>query len=73
MKNILEEFWVENQRKIIWRQFVPYLCYLITSVWFMVLALQEREADENMPGGLIFILGIIILVQWLFQAYNELR
>ena len=47
VNNILEEFWRSNQKKIIRRQFVPYLCYLLTSVFFMSMALRERDPDEN--------------------------
>lgn len=41
----LEEFWEENQSRIIWRQFIPYLTYLLTTIAFFSIALKDTDGD----------------------------
>ena len=43
MTNLLEEFWKKDQRKIIYRQFIPFLFYLTLSMSYYYYGLMNRD------------------------------
>ena len=49
MQNLLEEFWKADQKKIIRRQFIPFIFYLIFSCAYFYYGL--RTSHWNPPAG----------------------
>ena len=71
---LLDQFWSEQQKKIVRWQFYPYIVYAFVAIFFMVLSLRDDVVTvKGEREELIFIiLGSITLVLWANQVKNEI-
>lgn len=70
---ILDEFWEENYFKIFWYQFIPYVSYCISAIYYMKLGLEpEMKMDDPKDPRFMLGLAILTLILWTYIIYNEL-
>ena len=71
---LLDQFWSEQQKRIVRWQFYPYMIYAFVSIFFMVLSLsQDIVTVKDDREELIFIImGSTVLVLWANQVKNEI-
>ena len=68
VKTLLDVFWNENENKILWKIFVPYILYLAITLCYMVHIVNEHTREEQ---GYWFYLGIINMINVSFQIFVE--
>ena len=73
MNGMLTHFWPDIQEKIFWRQFLPFVMYMLTSVLFMYYALRPNpESVDPMAIGPFEIgMAVLTLLCLLYAVRNE--
>lgn len=73
IKRIFDEFWGKWQLIIIWRELVPYLGYLVVSIYYIKVTLEPDELGDSYKPAFILCLGIVNSGLWLYQLVNEVK
>jgi len=73
---LLNQFWPQAQRSIVIRQFLPYVLFICSSVYYMHL--QLRDDDQGLgadwTNGIIAkkVLGIVSLMLLAYSVRTEI-
>ena len=71
---VLDQFWEQNFKKLLKRQFIPFTICLLTTIFYLQYALKrgesEQERVEKMVHKLIF--GSFTIANLANQIYNEI-
>ena len=74
IKQVLDQFWEQNFKKLLKRQFIPFTICLLTTIFYLQYALKrgesEQEREEKMVHKLIF--GSFTIANLANQIYNEI-
>ena len=69
IKTLLDVFWNENENKILWKIFLPYIMYLTITLFYMIHIVNEHSREQQ---GNWFYVGIINLINVSFQILVEI-
>ena len=74
---LVEEFWEEIDRKLFWRIFIPHICYMVLTHFYLMEVLSSDfyfNRQEN-PWYNVrrYVLGILTLYSWTYQVSIEFK
>ena len=67
---LLEEFWKDDQDKIIWKLMIPYFIFMIIAQSFIIsISAYGEEPKDLMERAYIIILATLTLILWSLQIW----